>query len=254
MFENVVRFCVCAGISVALTVRVGSYLGAGDSAAVWFFRVMVFTTMQAKRCAWTGVLMVAICEAVVIALFVGLRFEIASAFSSDSQVAECVSSLFRHDDVVCSLIASTLPIMCIFFMTDGLQASERTLSPCFFERDEQGVCGGTLRGCGVQKIGAYINISGVFFFCLGADVCIGAGYWLIGLPVGCTLAFKYSYGILGLWIGIIAASVVIGTLRTHVCECADCFSVSVPNRCVSSRLGCTSKPASVGRRSPCLPD
>lgn len=106
-----------AGLSIAVTVRIGAFLGAGDAASVRFFAFSVTVIQslwsrvhrQAKRCAWTGVLMVAFIEAVMIALFIGLRFEIAYAFSADTDVSD--------------LIASTIPIQCIFFMTDGMQAT-----------------------------------------------------------------------------------------------------------------------------------
>ncbi|XP_010674917.2 protein DETOXIFICATION 16 [Beta vulgaris subsp. vulgaris] len=69
----------------------------------------------------------------------------------------------------------------------------------------QSVFSGTARGCGWQKIGAFIN--------LGA-------YYLVGIPCAVLLAFVYHFGGKGLWTGIIMALLVqaslllIITLRT----------------------------------------
>ncbi|KAF3452820.1 hypothetical protein FNV43_RR03253 [Rhamnella rubrinervis] len=54
----------------------------------------------------------------------------------------------------------------------------------------QSVLSGTIRGCGRQKIGAYINL---------------AAYYLIGAPISILLAFLYHIGGKGLWIGITVA-------------------------------------------------
>ncbi|KAH7853873.1 hypothetical protein Vadar_007542 [Vaccinium darrowii] len=79
------------------------------------------------------------------------------------------------------------------------------LAPSHFLDGLQSVLSGTARGCGWQKIGAFAN--------LGA-------YYLIGIPVGITLAFVYHFGGKGLWTGIIvalfaqASFLAIITLRT----------------------------------------
>ena len=49
------------------------------------------------------------------------------------------------------------------------------------------VIGGVFRGSGRQYIGAIMNF---------------IGYYIIGLPLGITLALKVQWGILGLWIGM----------------------------------------------------
>ncbi|KAM1186801.1 hypothetical protein ACFX2G_016238 [Malus domestica] len=65
---------------------------------------------------------------------------------------------------------------------------------------------GTARGCGWQKIGAYVN--------LGA-------YYLVGIPLAILMAFVFHAGGEGLWLGIICALIVqvllllIVTIRTN---------------------------------------
>lgn len=49
-----------------------------------------------------------------------------------------------------------------------------------------------LRGSGRQYIGAIMNIV----------------YYIIGLPVGITLALKLKWGVLGVWIGMASGNIV----------------------------------------------
>ncbi|GHP06046.1 hypothetical protein PPROV_000479300 [Pycnococcus provasolii] len=71
-----------------------------------------------------------------------------------------------------------------------------TIGDCF-----QGVLSGIIRGCGRQDAGSAINV-----------VC----YYVIGIPLGATLAFSGHFGILGLWIGIAVGcntqAISLGTL------------------------------------------
>lgn len=57
----------------------------------------------------------------------------------------------------------------------------------------QSVLSGAARGCGWQKIGAFVN--------LGA-------YYLAGIPLAILLAFVFHIGGKGLWMGIIVALIV----------------------------------------------
>lgn len=60
---------------------------------------------------------------------------------------------------------------------------------------------GVARGSGWQHIGAYVN--------LGA-------FYLVGLPVGAVLGFVLHLRVKGLWIGIIAGSIVQSTLLSLI--------------------------------------
>ncbi|CAH1777792.1 unnamed protein product [Owenia fusiformis] len=63
------------------------------------------------------------------------------------------------------------------------------LSQCF--DGMQQVCGGILRGCGRQTLGACVNF---------------IGFYIIGMPVGLPLMFKTKLGIAGHWWGNVLAS------------------------------------------------
>ncbi|KAI4341516.1 hypothetical protein MLD38_026230 [Melastoma candidum] len=86
-------------------------------------------------------------------------------------------------------VAVMLPIVAASNFLDGLQC----------------VLSGNARGCGWQKIGAFVNLG---------------SYYLIGIPCGVLLAFVLHVGGKGLWLGIICALVVqvvcllLITLRT----------------------------------------
>jgi MATE family multidrug resistance protein len=59
---------------------------------------------------------------------------------------------------------------------------------------------GALRGLGDTRSALYWNF---------------AGYWLIALPLGYVLCFRYGYGALGLWIGFCSGLIVCGIALVH---------------------------------------
>ena len=67
--------------------------------------------------------------------------------------------------------------------------------------------GGVLRGSGRQYIGAIMNF---------------IGYYIIGLPLGITLAIKVKWGVLGLWIGMAMGNIVhvnhYTTIQQWLCD------------------------------------
>ncbi|KAI3937908.1 hypothetical protein MKX01_027835 [Papaver californicum] len=93
---------------------------------------------------------------------------------------------YSNEEEVVSYVATMLPFISLSRLLDGIQ----------------GILSGTIRGCGRQKIDAFIN--------LGA-------YYLVGIPSAMLLAFVLH---MGLWLGIICALVVqvvsllTATLRT----------------------------------------
>ncbi|CAK8534214.1 unnamed protein product [Lathyrus sativus] len=96
---------------------------------------------------------------------------------------------YSNEEEVVKYVATMLPILAVSNFLDGLQC----------------VLSGTARGCGWQKIGAYVN--------LGA-------YYLVGIPAAILLAFVLHVGGKGLWLGITCAliaqviALMIITIRT----------------------------------------
>ncbi|XP_078176668.1 protein DETOXIFICATION 16-like isoform X2 [Carex rostrata] len=79
---------------------------------------------------------------------------------------------YSNEEEVVKYVAIMLPILAISNMFDGIQS----------------VLSGVLRGCGWQKIGAFVN--------LGA-------FYAVGIPSAIVLAFVFHINGQGLWMGII---------------------------------------------------
>ncbi|CAG8497508.1 14035_t:CDS:2, partial [Ambispora leptoticha] len=88
--------------------------------------------------------------------------------------------LFTKDQEVVDMVANILPLCAYFQISDGISA----------------ISGGILRGQGRQKLGAICNL---------------AGYYLVALPLGLSLAFKYNLGLKGVWIGLTCASYLVSS-------------------------------------------
>lgn len=93
--------------------------------------------------------------------------------------------LFNNDPDVLAIVAQVLVLAAAFQLADGLAAVE----------------GGCLRGLGKQAIGSYINI---------------VGYYVIGIPLGLALCFKFDMGLEGIWIGLSAALFLICIMQITV--------------------------------------
>jgi MATE family multidrug resistance protein len=80
---------------------------------------------------------------------------------------------------VVSFAVTLFAIAAVFQLFDGLQT----------------VATGALRGAGNTRTAMKWNL---------------AGYWALGLPMGCWLGFVRGWGAVGLWDGLCVALVVIG--------------------------------------------
>lgn len=116
---------------------------------------------QAARLAVYVVLCMTISESVVVGLILILiRNAWGYAYSSEMEVVQYLSSM--------------MPLLALTNFVDGLTC----------------VLSGTARGCGWQKIGAYINLG---------------SFYLVGLPIAILLAFFMHFGGKGLWLGVLCA-------------------------------------------------
>jgi MATE family multidrug resistance protein len=96
-----------------------------------------------------------------------------------------IARTYTHDQEVISLCIKLLRVAAVFQLFDGLQA----------------VATGALRGAGNTRTAMVWNL---------------AGYWGIGLPVGCWLCFVIGWGVTGLWWGLCLALVLIGVALLKV--------------------------------------
>ncbi|KAK3225227.1 hypothetical protein Dsin_005089 [Dipteronia sinensis] len=132
---------------------------------------------EAARLAVCVVFVLAITEGLVVgSVLILIRNVWGYAYSNEIQVV--------------NYVAIMMPIIALSNFIDGLQS----------------VLSGTARGCGWQKIGAFINLG---------------SYYLVGIPTAIVLAFVLQVGGKGLWLGNICALVVqaislsIVTIRTN---------------------------------------
>jgi MATE family multidrug resistance protein len=87
-------------------------------------------------------------------------------------------ALYTRDSQVMALGRRLLWVVAAFEIFDGIQT----------------VSTGALRGLGETRIPMLANL---------------VGYWVLGLPLGLTLCFVLRWGVYGLWIGLLAALIVI---------------------------------------------
>jgi MATE family multidrug resistance protein len=113
------------------------------------------------------------------AILLGLAFMTCSGLLFVS-LALPIARLFSRDPVVVTMGAKLLLVAAAFQLFDGLQT----------------VATGALRGAGNTKTPMVANF---------------VAYWLIGLPAGYLLCFRMQWGALGIWIGLCAGLMLIGS-------------------------------------------
>ncbi|MYD86711.1 MAG: MATE family efflux transporter [Acidobacteria bacterium] len=118
------------------------------------------------------------------AIAVGTAF-MASAAATFLLVPRAILGLFTVDAGVVEVGLSLILIAALFQIFDGLQ----------------GVATGALRGLGDTRTPMLLNL---------------AGHWGVGLPVGYLLCFVVGWGVLGLWIGVSAGLLLVGSLVTAI--------------------------------------
>lgn len=92
---------------------------------------------------------------------------------------QAIARLFTPQAAIIAAAAPLLRVAAFFQLFDGLQVTAT----------------GALRGAGDTRT---------------PMLCHFAGYWIIGLPLGALLGFRYSLGAVGLWMGLSAGLIVIG--------------------------------------------
>ncbi|XP_042488412.1 protein DETOXIFICATION 16-like [Macadamia integrifolia] len=132
-------------------------------------------------------------KAARLAVFVSLLIVITEGISVGSimfLIRRWWGYCYSSEEEVVDYVATIMPLLATAYLIDGLQS----------------VLSGAARGCGWQKIGAFVN--------LGA-------YYLVGFPSAILFAFIFHVGGKGLWFGIMCGLFVqmllllIITLRTN---------------------------------------
>lgn len=91
---------------------------------------------------------------------------------------EFLVRLFSQDDVLIKISIPILYVLAVFQVFDGLQVA---LSGIFK---------------GIKKTGVVLLSNFI-------------AYWLISIPLGCTLAFRFHYGLKGFWFGLCSAAIIL---------------------------------------------
>lgn len=139
---------------------------------------------------------------------------------------EQIGHIFTSDPSVISLVATVLPIIALFQLSDAITAG----------------CSGLLRGVGRSPVGAAVNISAYCEWTIyGLLLRLIFLLDIVGLPLGFALTFtKLQMGLLGLWIGLTAALAWVSDIqfivRAH-------FGIRLPSSCPH-----TSSFISIGRQ------
>ncbi|KAA3459746.1 protein DETOXIFICATION 16-like isoform X2 [Gossypium australe] len=170
------------GLSSAASIRVSNELGAEDP--------------KGARLAVRVVLVLGVSQGILVGLaLVLMRNVLGYAYSNDASVIRYVSTM--------------VPILAASNIIDGVQST--CLKIIHFVKHL-----GIVRGCGWQKIGAYINLG---------------SYYLVGIPLSIVLAFVFHIGVMGLWLGITAALttqmlfLLIITARSNLEQEVKCTSI-----------------------------
>lgn len=113
-------------------------------------------------------------------------------------VPEFLVRMFTSDSAVMEVGVGLLLVAAIFQLFDGVQA----------------VSTGALRGLGNTRTPMIVNV---------------IGHWVLGLPLGYVLAFRYGWGAQGLWIGLAVGLILTGAVLLGVWRRESNATVAVPS-------------------------
>ncbi|KAL6562242.1 Protein DETOXIFICATION 37 [Orobanche gracilis] len=113
---------------------------------------------------------------VVVVTFVCFAVAAAEAAIVLSQ-RHVISYVFTGGETVAEAVSELCPFLAVTLLLNGVQP----------------VLSGVAVGCGWQAFVAYVNIG-----------C----YYVVGIPIGCLLGFKFNLGVKGIWSGMIGGTMM----------------------------------------------
>ncbi|XP_050226533.1 protein DETOXIFICATION 14-like [Mercurialis annua] len=162
-------------LSICLTISTLHFTvpyGFGAAASTRVSNELGAGNPQSARLAVVVAMCLAGAEAIIVSIAIFFsRHILGYAYSNEKQVV--------------SYVGSMAPLICLSIIMDSLQA----------------VLSGVARGCGWQRIGAYVNIG---------------AFYVVGLPISVVLGFVVNLGGKGFWIGIIVGSLIQSTLLSLI--------------------------------------
>ncbi len=115
--------------------------------------------------------------------FIAIGVGVVAAQSAAVLFLACpllILRIYTRDSAILGIAVNLLALAAAFQLFDSVQT----------------VATGALRGLGNTHVAMLINLG---------------GYWLLGLPVGWLLCFRYGYGVYGIWWGLTLSLAVIAT-------------------------------------------
>ncbi|KAJ3692393.1 hypothetical protein LUZ60_012743 [Juncus effusus] len=168
--------------TLSITLNTGSFMfmipfGLGAAISTRVSNELGAGKPQAAKLAVSVVLCLAIIDGLIIGLILIL-------------IRNVWGYAYSNEEEVVKYVAIMLPILAVSNILDGIQS----------------VLSGVVRGCGLQKIGAWVN--------LGA-------FYIVGIPCAILLAFVAHVGGKGLWMGIICGIFVQMVLLLTITLCTN---------------------------------
>lgn len=124
-----------------------------------------------------------------------------------SKVGLFMSSMFMF---MCSVLLFLFPLECIKIFTNDSEIIKIGVPILFVAGIFQVFDGFQVAASGVLKGLKMTEL---------VTICVLSGYWFLGLPLGYLLATKYSYSLLGFWIGLAVSLCIIGIVLACIIVC-----------------------------------
>ncbi|CAN1811080.1 Protein DETOXIFICATION 40 [Linum perenne] len=179
-----------AGFSVKAFLNLGAFAKLSAASAVmlcleiWYYQILVLFAGLLEN-AEIALASLAICTTIsgwVFMVSVGFNAAVSVRVSNEigarhPRSASFAVYAFTGGTTVATAVSELCPFLAISILLNGVQP----------------VLSGVAVGCGWQAFVAYVNVG-----------C----YYLIGIPLGCIMGFKFDMGVKGLWSGMIGGTLM----------------------------------------------